>query len=96
VKKDPRALIASYDEGPKSFPNGLLQDVQVQRFFDVLYLENATRHRLQGAKAEAGGTLDLEASVDEDINLSVESRQRLRKGADEYWKRTSLLFALLA
>lgn len=86
----------STDEAPKSFPDGISQDVRVQRFFDVLYLENATRHIKQGAMAEAEGPLALQASVDEDIDLSVESRQRLRKGADEYWKRTSLLFALLA
>lgn len=85
-----------YSEAPKSFPDGISQDVRVQRSFDVLYLENATRHKTQGAKTEAEGPLALHASLDEDIDLSVESRRRLSKGADEYWKRTSLLFALLA
>jgi len=86
----------STDEAPKPSPDSISQDVRVQRIFDVLYLENATRHTKQGAKAEAEGPLALQASVDEDIEIPVESRQRLRKGADEYWKRTSLLFALLA
>lgn len=85
-----------YNEAPKSCPDGISQEVRVQRSFDVLYLENATKRKSQGAKTEAEGLPALQAFLDEDIDLSVESRRRLRKGADEYWKRTSLLFALLA
>lgn len=85
-----------YNEASNSFSDGISQDVRVQWFFDVLYLDNATRHKTQGTKPEDRGSLALQAFADEDFDLSVESRQRLRKGADEYWKRTSLLFALLA
>jgi len=84
------------DEAPKSTPDSISQDVRVQWSFDVLYLDNATRIKEQEGTAEDNDSLALQASVDEDIYLSNESRQRLRKGADEYWKRTSLLFALLA
>ena len=74
---------------------GVDQDKQIQTLFDMLYLSLATRRR--------GG---IDNSVDDDlakilkvaeieVGLDEGSMRRMKRSAEEYWKRTSLLFALM-
>ncbi|KAI9673099.1 MAG: hypothetical protein M1829_004413 [Trizodia sp. TS-e1964] len=59
--------------------------------FDLLYLQYALKSPL----SPGVGFTAIETSLVEFLKLSDSSRERLRKNAKEYWKRTSLLFALL-
>lgn len=67
------------------------RDEHVQGLFDVLYLQRVLsadpdQHQLPGLADQ----LRAAANVDE------RAGERLRKNANEYWKRTHLLFGLLA
>lgn len=63
----------------------------VQWLFDVAYLRCCLEAPSSGKLAE------LEDAVYEKSGLqSTAARERVAKGAQEYWKRTSLLFGLLA
>ena len=71
----------------------VLQDMKTQRLFDTLYLRNAF----------GSGDSDVENAVDDTqqaivSSLSLADREvnRMKKDAGTYWKRTELLFALLA
>ena len=70
------------------------KEIHVQRLFDLLYLINATKLEDQESGNEV--LMALQASIQENADLSSESTKRIKEGAEEYWKRTSLLFALLA
>ena len=75
-------------------PNRRPQEVQVQRLFDLLYLTNVTATEKQELDDDA--LHEIQISAERDLGLAPESVKRMKKGADEYWKRTSLLFGLLA
>ncbi|KAL9035411.1 MAG: hypothetical protein Q9214_006594 [Letrouitia sp. 1 TL-2023] len=78
----------------KSLPKTFVGDERIQRLFDIFYLQNATATR-QGDLKEWGMT-EIQNSVKESTQLSSESINQIQKAAEEYWKRTSLLFALFA
>lgn len=80
--------------GHKAPQSGLTQELKVQRLFDLLYLAKATG--LRDKETEKDALASLQSSLEEDTELPPEAVRRLKKGAEEYWKRTSLLFALLA
>ena len=75
---------------PKEEP----EDGKIQRFFDISYLANASA--LKESEAEDNQLLSLQRSLAQEIALEQNASERMRKDAAEYWKRTSLLFALLA
>ena len=64
--------------------------LRVQRLFDAWYLSSALDSKAQHALKDVLANLQKAADVDE------AAKQRLSKSAEEYWKRTSLLFGLLA
>ncbi|KAL9008603.1 MAG: hypothetical protein Q9173_006289 [Seirophora scorigena] len=69
------------------------RDIAVQRLFDVFYLQHATS--VEGPDAEdALGR--IQSVVVEGLDLPSGDVQRMSKRAEAYWKRTELLFALLA
>ena len=82
-------------------PNGtdVIEDSRrgwlLQNLFDMLYLRRVFSH-------QKGDDLGLEAlsglvgSIRQQLGLDDASNFRLQKSADEYWKRTYLLFGLLA
>ena len=70
------------------------EDGKIQRLFDIAYLANASAVREM--KAEDNQLLSLQRSLAQDLALEPQSVERIKKHAAEYWKRTSLLFALLA
>lgn len=66
------------------------RDLLVQWFFDISYLQ-CCLGSANGSEWES-----LAAAVFEEAGLDGSLRARLTKSAEEYWKRTSLLFGLLA
>ena len=70
------------------------EDGKIQRFFDVAYLANAGATR--DTEAQDNQLTNLLRSLAQEIALEPKLIERIRKDAAEYWKRTSLLFALLA
>ncbi|MCJ1268203.1 para-aminobenzoate synthase, (PABA) [Lobaria immixta] len=70
------------------------KDDKIQRIFDLLYLMQATTGK--GKSFERNSLALMQQSIVDEIGLSESSTKRMNKAAEEYWKRTSLLFALLA
>ncbi|KAI5850313.1 hypothetical protein DFP73DRAFT_629301 [Morchella snyderi] len=74
------------------------KDWAVQLLFDALYLDEALQRK--GANARNSGISSLagkiEATVGIRLGFDEELRRRLEGCAREYWKRTCLLFGLLA
>ena len=70
-----------------------LRDIDIQRLFDVFYLINATG--IKNQDPEANELMNVQKALAGDLELGVKSLEQMRKDAGEYWKRTSLLFALL-
>ncbi|RYC65494.1 hypothetical protein CHU98_g685 [Xylaria longipes] len=69
------------------------KDVFIQWLFDVYLLQ----HYLDVGNSDSDKTLkDLASEVLEKTDLDTEADGRLAKASREYWKRTSLLFGLLA
>lgn len=76
-------------------PNLELQkDVLLQSLFDI-YILQACLDFSKG-KEEADELQSLSSSVESWVELDSSSRKRLLHSAKEYWKRSSLLFGLLA
>lgn len=70
------------------------EDGKIQRFFDVAYLTNASV--VKETEAEDNQLVSLQGSLIQDLAFEPKAMERMKKDAAEYWKRTSLLFALLA
>ena len=69
------------------------QDCKIQLLFDIEYLEAA----LQLSDDEPINAIAAFANdLAQTIELSTDSARRIRTATKDYWKRTSLLFALLA
>ncbi|CAL3965717.1 unnamed protein product [Diplocarpon coronariae] len=68
-------------------------DVSIQSLFDVLLLQSAFERPDPGSE---DGLITLGSTMEEKLELDAAARKRLRVSAKEYWKRTSLLFGLLA
>lgn len=99
-------------ESSPSSPSARRKDCQIQESFDLAYLDHATTLLLHLPRRHPGkpepGTTDTDADAETDafarlrqarlqrLGLPVESKARLAKAAAEYWRRTALLFGLLA
>ena len=70
------------------------KDDKIQRLFDILYLTDATA--VKELNRADNALISLQDSQLEDLALDTQSVERMKTNAHEYWKRTSLLFALLA
>lgn len=78
-------------EGSNERPSS---DVSTQQFFDLLCLFQATASRYVNERDDA--LLSLLSSLEKESGATPSSVDRMKKSAENYWKRTSLLFALLA
>ena len=67
---------------------------KIQRFFDLAYLINTCT--VKDMEAEDNQLVTLQRSLTHELDMEPNLTERMRQGAAEYWKRTSLLFALLA
>ena len=88
---------------PKSLTNGDVHEspiggtvsrVKLQQAFDMFYLAYATR--TTHSDRTEGGVETMVSKSTTDLDITPESNNRMKRSAEEYWKRTSLLFALLA
>lgn len=77
------------------------QEILIQSLFDIYLLERAlllpdssSRNGADTASSK-DGFVELEESLKSRVDLSSTEVQRLQRGAQEYWKRTGLLFGLL-
>ncbi|KAI3338879.1 hypothetical protein F4824DRAFT_63473 [Ustulina deusta] len=69
------------------------KDVLIQWLFDV----NLLQHYLNIGNSDSDKAMtDLAAEILEKTGLDNQAERRLAKASQEYWKRTSLLFSLLA
>lgn len=69
------------------------KDALIQALFDILLLEAALE--IPGSSISVGLN-SLRGSIEGQVDLDPESRKRLQQASREYWKRSSLLFGLLA
>ena len=69
------------------------RDRLVQCMFDFLYLQCVFA---TGGGGKAGKLDRLTEAMKERAELDATAQERLRKSANDYWKRTYLLFGLLA
>lgn len=77
-------------EGPSE---DVAREMRIQRLFDVHYFQQATSI----GDADADDALHrIESAIEKGLELPSADVKRMRKGAEAYWKRTELLFALLA
>jgi hypothetical protein len=90
--EDVKAIKESVKEAAKVISPDARKEVMIQSLFDILVLHNS----LQTGKEEYDELQIVGNSVDSLIELEASSRKRLERGAKEYWKRTGLLFGLLA
>jgi hypothetical protein len=67
------------------------RNVLIQRLFDALYLEE-----ISGSTSEDDSLEGVLGKLRETVGIGAAAEQRMGKSAKEYWKRTSLLFGLLA
>ena len=70
------------------------EDEKIQRLLDVIYLIDA--FAVKELDSADNALISLRDSLTEDLVLDGQSVERMKTNAQEYWKRTSLLFALLA
>lgn len=68
------------------------QNRLVQKLFDLLYLQRILTTGPQNDEKFGQAVLELQKRVD----LEDAANERLKKSANEYWRRTYLLFGLLA
>ena len=73
--------------------DGNAKDTRIQLLFDAQYLAAA----LRPSEAESNDPLhDCCTQLSRDLDLSHHSQSRIEASSKDYWRRTSLLFSLLA
>ena len=82
---------------PSSSNSPNITDVCIQRVFDSFYLMQvvAPKNSNQKGGLEDDACGNLNVGLREGFALEQESIEKLEKGAEEYWKRTTMLFGLL-
>ena len=75
-------------------PASHVDDDKIQRYFDLLYLANATAMKENDLAGDE--MTEAQRAAQEESGLAQEATKRMERDAEEYWKRTCLLFALLA
>ena len=79
-----QALDTSHDDG------------NIQRFFNLLYLIHATTQKGEQIDQEIDDLVQLKDVIEKELDLEEGSQRRMRRDAEDYWRRTSMLFALMA
>ncbi|ESZ94514.1 hypothetical protein SBOR_5094 [Sclerotinia borealis F-4128] len=71
-------------------------DLLKQSLFDIFVLQQVLQYQPDNTENRENRLKELGDKVEARLELEVEARKRVSNGAKEYWKRTSLLFGLLA
>lgn len=91
------------DHPPASSLSSLAPDNKIQLLFDILYISHATsvspQHLTYSQQEEPDTAADdlvmLRTRLETETKLDATQMGRMEKSAEEYWRRTSLLFGLL-
>ncbi|KAI9685534.1 MAG: hypothetical protein M1822_004392 [Bathelium mastoideum] len=83
---------------PQSVPDSSTasQECSTQLLLDVLYLDNALAAQAKNSLQKDDQFDKVTAELTKRANIDKAARQRLEKSSADYWKKTYLLFALLA
>ena len=92
AEKQLNGILSNGNVSPE--PEEESKDGKIQHFFDVAYLANASA--IKDMEGRDSQLISLQRSLAQELALEPKVIERMRKDAAEYWKRTSLLFALLA
>ena len=91
-------LIGSATNGDSSvnreIPISSRNDSKTQLLFDIAYLEEATSSSTRSDEPDVFD--EYLGSVERETSLQTSSLMQVKKNSMEYWKRTSLLFGMLA
>ena len=102
VSHSGQQTMSQKDATPDNLTNGAVHEVvegvkspevKIQQAFDLLYLSHATS--LKPSEQVVDAYASLQSTLQTDLDLAPESLNRMKRAAEDYWKRTSLLFALL-
>lgn len=80
------------DEEVKTLETELL----TQSLFDILVLQSTLSSAVASEDDDEDELEQVEEKMESMIELEASSKKRLQQSANDYWKRTSLLFGLLA
>ncbi|KAL9602832.1 MAG: hypothetical protein Q9219_001527 [cf. Caloplaca sp. 3 TL-2023] len=91
--KDARTTKVDGSAAPEEPSEEIVRQMKVQRLFDTLYLQRVTT----GQEPDSEDALDeMRRVMSRSRDLADRDLKRMEKSAEAYWKRTELLFALLA
>ena len=79
---------------PEAHVEGESLECRTQEVFDLIFLLHATT--LKQSELSGDSFVTLKSKLEVELDVEQSSIHRLEKSAENYWKRTSLLFALLA
>ena len=71
------------------------QDNRIQGLFDMLYLNMATMQKSKTGQSKEDDMDGVLTVTEGKIGLDEACMRRMRRNAEDYWKRSSLLFALM-
>lgn len=71
------------------------QDNRIQGLFDMLYLNMATMRKPETSQSKDDDMDEVLKVAEDKVSLDEACMRRMRTNAEEYWKRSSLLFALM-
>lgn len=87
---------ASEEREPNTTSTGISADHKTQLLFDVLYLEQALSTKSETKEGESSLQVIIERLQPDIDTTNEESGDELKNRAQDYWKRTALLFGLLS
>jgi hypothetical protein len=71
------------------------KDNRIQRVFDMLYLNVATTWESKLSNSEDDELAEILKATYDEVDLDEDCVRRMKRNGEEYWKRTSMLFALM-
>jgi conserved oligomeric Golgi complex subunit 1 len=77
-------------------PARMSKDWVIQLLFDVIFLRTVLSTTAESVEESVEGLGELAQTLDARAGLTEQTRERLRKASQDYWKRTYLLFSFLA
>lgn len=91
-------IVAATESGDQlpEVPSSASKDALLQTLFDLLYLQQVFHVPQSNTSEVSGGLAKTIAQLEQRTEVDDLAFQRMEKSAKEYWKRTYLLFGLLA
>lgn len=86
---------SSQEHEPNGTSSNASRDSKIQLLFDVLYLEQALSTKTH-LKTDEPNLQSVVEKLQKDVGSAKNLYDELKKGVNDYWKRTALLFGLLS